>query len=272
MIAYSCNLCMFYSNNKSKYERHVNTIKHKQQLEYNEDCIGCVNYDTYSCKYCGKIYKHKQSLTNHIKYKCDKNKDEDVKELVRLLNLQLDQKDDRIKSLSHHMEKQQKQIDKLMDKLKVTHITNNTTNHIQNNIQLLSYHDTDTSHLTSEDYIESIKKVTYCVKHLIEKIHFNPKKPENMNIYISNMKDKYIMIYEEGNWRLKNKNVEVDSLYDIKEMILEDWINEEQHNHPELKLKFEKYLNNKESDEQINLIKEDIKLMLYNNKKLLENT
>jgi acetolactate synthase small subunit len=271
MVAYSCKICMFHSDNKSKYERHLKTIKHREKEKYEDDYIGYVDDDMHSCKYCGKIYKHKQSLTNHIKYNCDKNKDEDIKELVRLLNLQLEQKDDRIKTLSHHMEKQQRQIDKLMDKLKVTNITNHTTNHIQNNIQLLSYKDTDTSHLTHEDYMESIMKVTYCVKHLIEKIHFNPDKPENMNIYISNMKDKYIMIYENGNWRLKNKNTELDTLYDTKEMLLEDWIHEEQHNYPELKIKFEKYLNNREEDEIMNSIKEDIKLMLYNNKKLVEN-
>ena len=34
---------------------------------------------------------------------------------------------------------------------------------------------------------------------MIEKIHFNPLKPENMNI--SNMKDR--MVYEDGNWKTK---------------------------------------------------------------------
>ena len=262
MVAYSCNLCNFYTENKTKYDRHLKTLKH---------CQNAINNQIqHECKYCGKKYKHKQTLNNHIKYKCDKNKDEDLKELVRLLNLQLEQKEDRIETLSIHMEKQQKQIDKLMDKLQVSNITNHTTNNIQNNIQLLSYRDTDTSHLTEQDYVDSIKKVTYCVKHLIEKIHFNPTKPENMNIYISNMKDKYIMVYEDNNWTIKNRNDELNTLYDMKEMILEDWISEEQHKYPELKEKFERYLNNKESDENMNAIKEDIKLMMYNKKKLFE--
>ncbi len=42
---------------------------------------------------------------------------------------------------------------------------------------------------------------------MIEKIHFNPSKPENMNIYISNKKDKYLMIYEDGNWNIKQKKM-----------------------------------------------------------------
>ena len=162
MVAYSCKICMFHSDNKSKYERHLKTIKHREKIEYEDNYIGYVGDDMNSCKYCGKIYKHKQSLTNHIKYNCDK--DENVKELVRLLNLQLEQKDDRIKTLTHDIQKQQEQIDKLTDKLKFTHITNHTTNHIQNNIQL-SCKDNNTSDLVYEDYSESINKVAYCIKN-----------------------------------------------------------------------------------------------------------
>ena len=58
---------------------------------------------------------------------------------------------------------------------------NNTVN-IQNII--LPYKDTDLSHLTDKDYVNSIKQVNFRVKDFIEKVHFNPEKPENMNIYI----------------------------------------------------------------------------------------
>jgi len=78
-----------------------------------------------------------------------------------MMNLQILQKD---KELEYHKlqnEKQQKQ----MDKLQVNHIT-----YVQNNI--LSYKDTDLSHLTNKDYIGAIKKVSYCVKDMIEKNTF----------------------------------------------------------------------------------------------------
>ena len=53
-------------------------------------------------------------------------------------------------------------------------------------------------------------------------------------------------------------------------MLLEDWISEYQHQYPELRIKFNKYVNNKENDETMNAIKEEIKLMLYNKKNMLE--
>lgn len=278
MSSYHCYYCGFSTSLKANYERHLKTTKHlknvkdpkkqpRKTTKNNEKTTipsekkNIESYH-YQCKYCKKEFKYRNSMYHHIKYTCYENKDEDLKELIRLMNLQMSQKDEQL-------ERQRKQMDKLMDKLQVNnHITNNI---VQNNhIQLLSYKDTDTSHLTPDDYIQSLKKVTYCVKTLIEKIHFNPIKPENMNIYISNIKDKYLMVYEDGNWILKQKDKEIDDLYDNKEMLLEDWISEYQHQYPELRVKFNKYLNNKENDETMNAIKEEIKLMLYNKKNMLE--
>jgi hypothetical protein len=209
------------------------------------------------CKYCNKTYKHNSTLSNHIKYKCEKNKEEDLKELVRLMNLQLEKK-------NKQLQQKDKQIEKLMNKLQVNNITNIVQN---NNIQLLSYQNTDISFLTDHDYMSCLKKVTLCVKHLIEKIHFNPMKPENMNIYISNMRDKYIMLYDGIKWVLKNKEKEIESLYENKEILLEEWLQENKNNKT-MKEKFIKYLNNKEKDENMNIIKEEIKLMMYNNKQI----
>jgi hypothetical protein len=54
-------------------------------------------------------------------------------------------------------------------------------------------------------------------------------------------------------------------------MLLEQWLDEEQDKYPELKEKFIKYLNNKENDETLNMIKDEIKIMMYNNKKAIKN-
>ena len=82
------------------------------------------------------------------------------------------------------------------------------------------------------------------------------------------MKDKYLMVYDGSNWNLANKKEEIDKLYEEKEMILEEWLELNKDN--EIKDKFLKYLNNKETDECINRIKEEIKLMMYNKKELIK--
>ena len=78
------------------------------------------------------------------------------------------------------------------------------------------------------------------------------------------MKDKYLMVYDGNNWNLANKKEELDNLYEEKAMRLEEWL--ETNDDKDLKDKFLKYLNNKDNDECINRIKEEIKLMMYNKK------
>ena len=102
---------------------------------------------------------------------------------------------------------------------------------------------------------------------LIEKVHFNPDKPENMNVYISNIKNKYMMIYQNNKWNLTNKN-ELDRLYDDKELMIDQWI--EENKDPEMEKFFNRYLDLKKDDKTMQMITDEIKLLMFNNKNLIE--
>jgi hypothetical protein len=261
-MAYHCECCNYSTIYKTHYEKHEKTKKH----EKNKNLI--VN-PKFVCKYCAQEYKHKQSLSKHIKYSCTKNKDEDVKELVRLMNIQMqiqkkqiDKQTNEIESQKKQIQTQNKQIDKLMGKLEI----NNSFNTTVQNITLLSYNDTDTSHLTDEDYRKCIKRVCFCVMQMIEKVHFNPDKPENMNIYIPNIKNNYMMVYNNGNWELKCRKDALNRLYDDNEQIIENWL--QLNNDPQMKKFFDRYLNMKEKE--LKHIYEEIKLLMHNKKNMIE--
>ena len=90
---FSCKCCNYYTNLKSNLAKHLQTQKHfilqkslKSQEKVNIESTISNEKVIISCKYCSKVFKHKQSMYHHIKYSCTKNKDEDLKELVRLLN------------------------------------------------------------------------------------------------------------------------------------------------------------------------------------------
>jgi hypothetical protein len=237
------------------------------ELEQIIPIINSVENESFSCKYCEQKFKFKQSMYRHIKYTCTKNKTEDLTELVRLLNLQLEQQKNEFET---KLQSQTKQIEKLMDKLEINNYTNsnNTTINVTNNINLLNYKDTDTSHLTNNDYKKCLEQASRCVLKLIEKVHFNPDKPENMNIYISNMKNNYMMMYKENKWNLVKKE-EMDSVYNHKEDLIIEWFNE--HKEPELIKYFERYMNLKDDKPTVDAIQEEYKLLLFNNKDLIKN-
>ncbi len=263
MPIYNCICCDFSTPLKSNYNRHIQTKKHLELSQNHQLLSSCYpkitpNFEL-CCKYCNAIFKHRSGLSRHMKYTCKKNKDEDLKELVKLMNEKLEESVNEIKMMKKEISKRDKQITKLSKKLQI----NNNCVVNQNTIQLLNYTDTDISHLTEIDYVNSIKRQNNCVKSITEKIHYNPEKPENMNIYISNLKNDYVTVYENGRWELRK---DFDNIYEHKEILLEEWIEKEQDNYPELRDKFEKYLNNKENNDILNNIKKDIKLMMYNNK------
>ena len=288
MPTYRCECCNFFTLLKSNYTHHLNTKKHlnnnsqklaevSQKLAEVSQKLAEVNQEktnTFKCKYCDQLYKHKSSLSKHIKYSCTKNKTEDLTELVRLLNLQLEQQKTefqvQLQSQTKQIETQSKQIEKLMEKLEINNTYNTNSNNTINvtNINLLNYKDTDTSHLTSNDYKKCLKQASRCVLKLIEKVHFNPDKPENMNIYISNMKNNYMMMYKGNKWNLVTKE-EMESVYNHKEDLIIEWYN--LNKDPELMKCFEKYMNLKEDKPTSDAVQEEYKLLLFNNRRSIKN-
>ena len=293
-MKFCCSVCEYMTDIKANYNKHLLSQKHKLKVENSQ--VKCSDTKSISgalasqpkvnpestqsqplgnpestslfvCHYCEQQFKFKQSMYRHIKYSCTKNKTEDLAELVRLLNLQIEQQrndfQSQLQTQTKHIETQQKQIDKLMGKLEINGSFNTTIN-----MNLLNYNETDTSHLTDEDYRKCIRNASRCVLRLIEKVHFNPNKPENMNLYISNMKDKYMMMYKDNKWMLTDK-AQLGSVYDDKEEMIEEWYNENKDS--EMIKYFNRYLNLKEDDKEMQLIKEEMKLMMFNNKNLIKD-
>jgi len=214
---------------------------------------------TYICKFCDKEYSTNSNLSKHLKRCKEKlNDDEDKKYLLELVD-----------KLNQQLEKKDRQIDELIKK---SGINIGTQNNFNQNIQILAHNNTDLSHLTDNDYLKCLKHSNFCIPHLIEKIHFNPKKPENHNIYISNLKNNYVMIYNGNKWMLNDREESIQNLIDEKESIieqkLEEWL-EIGKQYPDIMNKFNRYLEKKENNVVLNKIKDEIKLMLFNNRDLI---
>ena len=234
--------------------------------------------DLFICNHCNTVFKHRRSMTRHIKnnrckIKNEKDQYKYFKELINLLNIQLKEKDKIISKKDKIISKNEKRIDELMIKVGVNIGTqNNIQNNIQTNIKVLAYNKSDLSHLQDKDYINFLNHSNFCIPHMIKKIHFDKKKPENHNIYISNIKNNYIMIYDGIKWDLRDRNEIINDMIEnntsILEDKLEDWI-ERGENYPEIMKKFNRYLEKKENNTVLNKIKNEIKLILFNNRKII---
>ncbi len=251
------------------------------QSTHNMPQISVENPPKIECQFCKNIYSRNDSLNRHLKT-CKEKKEEQAKqsmtELVKLLNEQLKEKDKQI-------DEQNKQISELIQKAGINNST--ITQNIQNNIKLLAYKDTDISNLTDKDILKCMSHSNMCVPHLVKMtsialataglcpahVHFDPKKPENHNVYISNLKNGYIMAYNGSKWDTLNRDEIIEDIISDKQGLIEErienWI-EKGKKYPTIMKKFERYLEKKEINIVINKIKEEIKLMLFNNRTVVK--
>tara|TARA_Y100000991_G_scaffold210213_1_gene191254 strand:+ start:226 stop:1188 length:963 start_codon:yes stop_codon:yes gene_type:complete len=266
------------------YEQYYESIKSHEKV--NDESIKShekVNKKSkkgdFVCKYCNKVLGYKQSLHSHYKICKEKKKEETVKQsmsdLVKLLNekdKEMNKKDMEFKKELDKRDKEYKeQINELIKKAGINNCT--ITQNIQNNIKLLNYDNTDISHLTDNDYLRCLKHKNFCIPYLIEKIHFDRDKPENHNIYISNLKNKYVMMYEKTKWETKNRDDTLDKLICDKEVLMEEKLGEWQENgnkHADLRNRYDIYIEKRNIKNVINQIKDDVELMLYNNRDLIK--
>ena len=273
MPNYSCELCGFNTNIKSHYLKHLKTNKHlRMSLISNKSYINNTHKSNKTptqsyiyCKYCNRPFKSKNSMYRHRKHYCKINKQMEDNKIIEILNKQIEEKNKIIKEIGATNN--------------ITQVNNNQVNHNQinnnnqvninnniNNIYLLGYKETDISHLTNKQYKQILNRRNNCIQEAIKVIHFDKNKPENMNIYISNMKNGCVAVYNGNTWELKDKELAIEELMDSKEILLEEWLEDEQDKYPELKEKFDYYLNSKEDNQLLNQMKREIELYLYNNK------
>ena len=233
------------------------------------------------CEFCEKELSSYKNLWRHLKICKEKIKQEEadksVKELVNLLNQQIETQREEFKKekeqLRKEIEEKNKQITELIKKAGFNN-SGTITQNIQNNIKLLAYQDTDLSKITDLHIKRCLNHNNMCVPHLIKMIHLDPDKPENHNVYISNLKNGYIMLYDGNKWNAQNREDVIDNMIDEKQLIIEekieDWVQKGKQ-YPNLMKKFERYINKKDKNEVLNKIKEEIKLMLYNSREIVHN-
>jgi len=300
MIVYTCPRCNYEVNNLTKYMNHLKRKKicdpilsktnlQKEYIKYgikeriqmnpkesiDESKNGFVNPNEskriHFCKYCEKVYSTSSNLSKHLKKCKEKIKTDQanhyMQELVKLLN----EKDDKISKYDQELEEKNKQINELIQKAGITNST--ITQNIQNNIKLLAYDETDISDLTEKDFIRCFNHNNMCVPHLLKRIHFNKKKPENHNVLLSNLKSGHIMLYDGKQWNTFNRDEVIDDMFDEKHDILEqkyeEWIDVGK-DYPIIYYKFRRYLEKMNNDVVMKKIKEEMKFVLYNNRNVVK--
>ncbi|VBB19060.1 hypothetical protein YASMINEVIRUS_1592 [Yasminevirus sp. GU-2018] len=259
-------------------------FQRKESLNYHISHKACKKRG-YVCKYCDKSFTTSTNMYRHMKHSCNVKKEDDTEKeniLERLLLLE-----EANKALEKKSEKQiatlkreNKVLKKKVTKLELTApiqnktINNRCTTNINkgtvNNIILVGYGKEDLSKLNKAELLKALQGGYYSTVKLTEAVHFNPKHPEYHNVYISNMKDKYAMMFDGKQWTLTIKEDLINQIYEDKKNYIEENLEEFVDSLPISRKKaLQRWLETDDDDPKIKEIKENLKLLLYNSRKLV---
>ena len=234
MVNYECQRCGYSTINKTMFKRHLlrknlckvelDDIDRYKLLKMNNFDEEAKNYEksaknppklrqttpksakkcsNYVCSHCNKVFTRSDSLKKHIDFRCKLKKNE------------LEKKDVIIKELKESNEELKMMIEKLLNNnININNGTINTANRDINttNIQINNYGSENIDYITDKVFKKLLEKPVSAITRLIELKHFNPNHPENHNVKITNIHDKYAKIYQDKKWLVKHKKDIVEEL------------------------------------------------------------
>ena len=231
MVCYECQRCGYESANKSMFKRHLlrknlcnlkfcllnryqlliaNNFHEEAKLYAHEaqskpkvihsvaQDIPEVKPNAISCKFCNKTFSSRQGKYKHLKYHCKKKMPESDKDII-------------IKELRESNQELRAMIEKLLEKSTNINIAKGDIN-TTNNIQINNYGSENIEYISDKVFKKLLEKPMSAITKLIELKHFNPKHPENHNVKITNIHDKYAKIYQDKKWLIKHKKDVVEEL------------------------------------------------------------
>ncbi len=264
-MKYQCPRCEVKFGTRQAAKAHVNNkklCKCKNDVKPSEDTI--IEIDEYEiCEYCKKQLGDKYSLDRHYG-------------VCKVLNRELPVQD-KVKILEEEIRKlKEKDNTNITNNTTNNSIVNNTNNGIINNYNLmLNYKDDENSSHLDDDMLNVFSKLMVTrIPKMIECIHFDPTKPQNHNMYITNMRSEYAHAYNGKTWNQVNKKDFVNEIVDKYERMMNYWENDVrmQKIYRGIADNCESYDRKLQDKNAADKVIKDIELILYNNKAMVMGT
>jgi hypothetical protein len=273
-----CNDCKTSYARKYLLSQHLKSRKHATRINHPPSLSSCA---------CGKSYTHKNSLEYHKKT-CDfkpseittttpatiaRNDGQTATEiLLETMQHKLEVYEKEREAYKKEKEEMKAQIALLLDKHAGTTNINNTNNIIEtqniNIININAFGNENTDYIDDKAILACIGRVYKSIPSLLEKLHFDPKHPENHNIKITNKKLPYASIMGNNHkWKTVDRKNAIEKMVTNSYNMLEEKYTENKDKFSTQKREnFEGFQSKFESDDKelLKQIKTEVDMMVLN--------
>jgi hypothetical protein len=231
----------------------------------------------YSCDKCNRTFRLKFYLKRHMKRITPCNKQLMKDGLLQCLKCNKEFKS--YSSLNYHNN------NNVCTSVSSNNTVNNTINNIEkqhvniknqtnidkqlnmDNVKVVKFGNEDISYISDDIYQTILGKGYKSVEEFVDHTHFNPDHPENHNIYIADIKNNYVLLYDGLQWNIKDRDEAIEDLIYAKSDYLSVKFDELMHRLSPMDIKkFTNFMKNRDNDIKMKMVKTDLKLMLYNNR------
>lgn len=278
-----CHKCEYcnkgFTTKTSMYRHKVHTCKIKRKEDNEND----EKEHILEKLILDQIDEHKEELKEELKEEFKKELKKELNNQEKKYQKQINEQQKEINNLKkklnknqfdkNQLNKNQQVSNKTINKQQAENINNGTVNNntTNNNIILVGYGKEELSRLDEDEMLYVLQNGFTSTVKLTELVHFNPKYPEYHNIYISNIKDNYAMVYDGEKWELTLRDDLIETIYDDKKTHIEDSIDtfinslsRSRINALRRWLDIDDETADEKQKQKIKKIKRQIKLVLYN--------
>ena len=200
--------------NKNNQHKLTKINKNNQQKSTKINKNSTENKISAICKFCSKKLSCYKSCNRHEKTCKEKNNIEQQVNDELSINKNIIEQN---KILKENNDKLTLQVELLLKNASLTNTnisnknkTNNKTNNINkgtvnNNTIINNYGSENIDYITFNRFVKLLETPLSAISKLIELKYFNEKHPENHNIKITNIHDKFAKIYKDKKWLVSNK-------------------------------------------------------------------
>lgn len=158
-------------------------------------------------------------------------------------------------------------VNNVQHNIKSSHTINTNHINVDGNVRVVKFGTENLSYISDDLYKHILGKGLKAICEFIEHSHFNPKHPENHNIYIATLKADHLVLYNGEKWTIAQRDEQLeDIIYAKSEFLYRKFKELSSEMDPRDVQQFQNFINCRDDESIMDILKNELVVKLYENR------